>query len=409
MAYIVFDVDPPPPPPLKLLTGVVSGVGSSWQTVALDNTYTSMVVVCSPNYDKTDPPGVVRVQNASGNSFDIRVDNPCGGDPISGVTVHYMVVEEGDYNVADHGVKMEAVKYNSTATDNASSWVGESRSYINSYTSPVVLGQVMSYTDPDWSVFWCYGPTVYDPPDSTTLNMGKHVGEAADTTRANETIGYIVIETGSGIMDTLDYVAGLGADTVQGPDNSPPYTYTLSGLSSASPTAIVSQSGMDGFHGSWSLLHGSSPVTSSSLSLLVDEDQCRDLERSHTTEQVAYIVFDTPVVAAPQLLAEAGLDSQTPLVSALLQNYPNPFNPETWIPYQLKEDTDVQIRIYTATGRLVRTLDLGSKLTGAYISRERAAYWDGSNEVGEQVSSGVYFYHIQAGKFLAVRKMLVLR
>ncbi len=93
--------------------------------------------------------------------------------------------------------------------------------------------------------------------------------------------------------------------------------------------------------------------------------------------------------------------------SALLQNFPNPFNPETWIPYQLREDSEVTIRIYDATGGLVRGLELGHRSAGIYVSKDRAAYWDGRNEAGESVASGVYFYTIQAGKLAATRKMIV--
>ena len=95
--------------------------------------------------------------------------------------------------------------------------------------------------------------------------------------------------------------------------------------------------------------------------------------------------------------------------NALLQNFPNPFNPETWIPYQLKEDGEVTIRIYDATGGLVRGLELGHKSAGLYVSRDRSAYWDGRNETGEPVASGVYFYTIQAGEFAATRKMIIAR
>jgi hypothetical protein len=95
--------------------------------------------------------------------------------------------------------------------------------------------------------------------------------------------------------------------------------------------------------------------------------------------------------------------------TALLQNFPNPFNPETWIPYQLKEDGEVTIRIYDATGGLVRGLELGHKSAGLYVSRDRSAYWDGRNETGEPVASGVYFYTIQAGEFAATRKMIIAR
>ena len=93
--------------------------------------------------------------------------------------------------------------------------------------------------------------------------------------------------------------------------------------------------------------------------------------------------------------------------NALLQNFPNPFNPETWIPYQLKEENEVIVRIYSMTGELVRELNVGYKPAGFYTSRDQAVYWDGKNEAGERVSSGVYFYMIQAGKFTATRKMAI--
>ena len=98
-----------------------------------------------------------------------------------------------------------------------------------------------------------------------------------------------------------------------------------------------------------------------------------------------------------------------PKAFRLLQNYPNPFNPETWIPYQLTEAAAVQIRIYSASGQLVRTLDLGFKPADFYTSRSEAAYWDGRNDIGEQVASGLYFYHLQAGHFSGIRKMLILK
>ena len=97
----------------------------------------------------------------------------------------------------------------------------------------------------------------------------------------------------------------------------------------------------------------------------------------------------------------------TPAETALLPNYPNPFNPETWIPYRLAEDASVMLTIYDASGRSVRVLDVGHQPAAFYESRSNAAYWDGRNESGEQVASGVYFYHLSAGDFAATRKMLI--
>ena len=91
----------------------------------------------------------------------------------------------------------------------------------------------------------------------------------------------------------------------------------------------------------------------------------------------------------------------------LLANYPNPFNPETWIPYHLADASDVQIRIYDARDRVVRLLNLGHQQEGDYTNRSRAAYWDGRNDMGERVASGVYFYTLTAGDFTATRKLLI--
>lgn len=95
--------------------------------------------------------------------------------------------------------------------------------------------------------------------------------------------------------------------------------------------------------------------------------------------------------------------------TALLQNFPNPFNPETWIPYQLKNDSEVIIKIYTATGELVRELNLGYKSAGIYISQDRSAYWDGKDKFGIPVSSGVYFYTIKTKDYSAVRKLTIIK
>ena len=96
-----------------------------------------------------------------------------------------------------------------------------------------------------------------------------------------------------------------------------------------------------------------------------------------------------------------------PKETALLSNYPNPFNPETWIPYQLAEPAEVTLTIYAVDGTVVRTLVLGYQPVGIYQDKSRAVYWDGKNEVGESLASGVYFYTLTAGEFTATRKMLI--
>ena len=98
-----------------------------------------------------------------------------------------------------------------------------------------------------------------------------------------------------------------------------------------------------------------------------------------------------------------------PETTALLPNYPNPFNPETWIPYHLATDAEVTLTIYDVRGDLVRTLMFGHQPAGVYESRGRAAYWDGRNQLGEPVASGVYFYTLTAGEFTATRKLLIAK
>jgi len=116
------------------------------------------------------------------------------------------------------------------------------------------------------------------------------------------------------------------------------------------------------------------------------------------------LVFRQGIVNLQRLLALL-----LPKETALLANYPNPFNPETWIPYQLAHASEVQIGIYAINGTLVRTLSLGHQAAGIYQQRTRAAYWDGRNQLGEPVASGVYFYTLTAGDFTATRKMLIMK
>ncbi len=103
------------------------------------------------------------------------------------------------------------------------------------------------------------------------------------------------------------------------------------------------------------------------------------------------------------------LASLIPEETALLANYPNPFNPETWIPYQLAESAEVTLTIYDMNGQLVRRLVIGYQAAGMYQSRSRAVYWDGRNQLGESVASGLYFYTLTADEFSATRRMLILK
>ena len=287
-----FAVRNPPPPVLKAENGVLTEVSSNWQTVNLDHDYNNMVVVATPTLtDASQLPAVTRIRNASGNSFELKVQNP-SDQVLSGYTVHYLVVEEGVYNVGDHGIKMEAVLANSTQTAHSGNWLLENRSYAQAYTNPVVLGQIMSDNNAAWSSFWAAGDARANPPDANNFSAGKHVAQDVNTSRTTEQIGYIVLEEGSGQLNGISYRAGLGADIVQGvDDNTSGYTYSFNSLTDAS-VAILGNVAEDGGDGKWPVLFGNNAVNESQINLAVDEDQITDTERNHTTEQVAYLVMD---------------------------------------------------------------------------------------------------------------------
>lgn len=116
------------------------------------------------------------------------------------------------------------------------------------------------------------------------------------------------------------------------------------------------------------------------------------------------IVFDpsslsNPVVALGSLNVET-----TPTEFALLQNFPNPFNPETTIKYNLAEQTTVSLRIYNVVGQVVRSLVSEPQSAGRYSIR-----WNGTDDRGVSVSSGIYFYELRSGSFQDVKKLMLLK
>ena len=130
---------------------------------------------------------------------------------------------------------------------------------------------------------------------------------------------------------------------------------------------------------------------------IVDLEPLRKLKQKNPKINIDIDINAALAPSAPVLPAE----------TALLLNYPNPFNPETWIPYQLADAADVTLTIYNLQGVVVRRLVMGHRPAGFYHGRARAAHWNGRNQLGESVASGVYFYKLVAGEFSATRKMLI--
>lgn len=277
---------------LPLETGMVRSVSEAWQTVTLTETYDSMVVIATPHLPhKNALPVVTRIQNAQGNSFEVKIQNPGGSTPDT-YAVYYLVAEAGTYTTAYDGVKMEARLEPAIKTADASNWWAnkEARSLNQYYEQPVVLGQVMTAENEAWSVFWASRANhSAHPPEMDNLAAGKHKGEDFGTDRGPENIGFIVIEAGTYEVRGRQLEAGLGADIVRGPNNNG-YTYGL--IQDVAQGAVLSAAGIDGGNGYWPVLFGTYPIEPGLIRMVADEDQINDSERAHTSEQIAYLAFE---------------------------------------------------------------------------------------------------------------------
>jgi hypothetical protein len=292
---------------------VVYGVSNDWKEVTLKKKIVSPIAVCTVQYNIGEKlsPALVRMKSVLAGSFKIRLQNPSDStlDFGNGRKVHCVVVEEGSWEMRD-GRKIEAKKYLSTLTDAQGSWVGEEQTYTNSYTNPVVLGQVMSYNDNDWSVFWSRGSNRSNAPSDSTLFTGKHIGEDVDTARVPETIGYIVVETGHATSNGIEIETKRGRDIVIGYVEGKGRVYTFdTPFSTAPAVAVLSQVAMDHGNGSWAVL--AKVLSGTTMRVAVDEDQIGDNERKHgtgknsRTEELDYIVFSA---AGPVSLVSVAAD-----------------------------------------------------------------------------------------------------
>ena len=167
-------------------------------------------------------------------------------------------------------------------------------------------------------------------------------------------------------------------------------------------TRVAEAVDSNNFHATWADMNRQAVVSAGDMLTIEVRDTMGDLIR---TLQHEITTRDIHRAFTELRLTPADL---IPKSTVLLANYPNPFNPETWLPYQLANDAEVTIRIYSSAGHLVRHLDLGFQQAGYYIGKARAAYWDGRNDLGERLASGVYFYQLSTGESsVTIRKMVI--
>ncbi len=279
---------------IRIETGVIPAVGENWQTIQLEKTYRDMVVVATPHLNDQDyQPVVTRIKNTTETSFDIRIQVP-GGSTADTYPVYFMVAEAGVYTEEYDGVNMEVHKFSSAYTSEDANWWSSRQSidYENTYQQPIVIGQVMSYNDPRWSVFYASGSSSSSPPDNADLYISKHVGEDAEVDRVNEMLGYIVIEAGNYELGTIPFEAGITENTIAGLSGSSTFMgYNHDTNLPNANGAVFAIAGINGGNGGWPVLYGRTPILDGSLKLIFDEDQLYDEERGHTSEEVAYLAF----------------------------------------------------------------------------------------------------------------------
>lgn len=281
-------------------------------------TYISPVVVCTVAYANNTRPVVARIDSVTSDGFDLWLENP-SGRTVAADAVHWIVMEEGEWEV--DGIKYEAVRFNSTVTDHNRAWTGENVTYGHEYENPVVIGQVMSSNDDDWSVFWCRGRSRGHPPSSGELWIGKTVCEDPDRTRADETLGYIVFEQGRHTIAGVAIDAQLSADRFIGVTSSPRSAPFLEAFTTKPQVVLATRAGCDGTDGGWTVLDGNAPADTTQVWLAIDEDQLRNNERGHTTEQNGIVAFETVVTTpAPE---------DSPIVALIVADPSNPTNEDT--------------------------------------------------------------------------------
>ncbi|MEM7215424.1 MAG: hypothetical protein AAF423_07775 [Pseudomonadota bacterium] len=306
----------------------IPSVGAGFQTVNFENSYTNAVPACTYNLPSgSDPPAVIRIQSIGSGSMQIRLQQPRNSSTVTANTVYCLVAEEG-VSILPDGRRIEARTVLSTTTHGRFTPLGfgggspatmqNVSGLFSGFSSAIALGQVISFNDANFSSFHANDcENRNNPPFLSGFGDGICVTKIITedngvTTRANETLGMIVIERGTGSYEGIAYEAALGPDSVRGTGNGT----TNYALSANFEFAAATLTGTDGGDGGWAVFSGGSAVGGSTLGLAIDEDLINDGERNHTTEQVAYFA----VRRLPVFTASKTVDRPT-VAQVLTLNY----------------------------------------------------------------------------------------
>ena len=324
-------------PDLEVIT--IPNVGASFQVINLQNTYSSAIPICTynlPSYSAGagPSPAAVRIRNVTSNSFEVSIIKPQSfsansNGPLTPGTVHCFITDTGSFTSP---FIYEAASIVSTGTNGqnvAGTWGTANMQDVSAahaaIANPVVMGQVITSNDAEYSTFWSSGNSFANPPSSGQIFVGKQIGNDA-LPRANETLGYIVVDGNStGNINGVDYAFSLGADAIRGVTAPGSYAFTKTYRH-----GIAVHTAMDGGNGGWAVLFGATPLAGNAILLGVDED----IDRAHTTENVVYWVFDPVNVAELDVTVDDGNVNYTPnttvvYTAVVTNNGPNVANTVT--------------------------------------------------------------------------------
>ena len=225
-------------------------------------------------------------------------------------------------------------------------------------------------------------------PIAVTVVVAKGVARAGSLMRLDATISAVIDSTG--LMQVNPNWTVANGDTLRLSVNV--------GLEGLEVTADISE--LDSTQSLVSLTTDRNGVYTAEISISEDNTALNGVKHILVTARDEVGNFT-------QLIVTSTLNNR--YITELLPNYPNPFNPETWIPYRLGKDAEVTLTIYDASGDVVRQFDLGYQPAGTYETRSRAVYWNGTNDFGETVANGVYFYSLSTSDYSHTRKAIILK
>ncbi len=295
-------------------------------------------------------------------------------------------------------------------------WEGESGSYNRDYQSPMEVGeartwQLAIYTDkPDSQMTLSWENAIEQMPADTMFYI-RRLEDNRNSWQDMRQMQFVNVNAHSqftkilfeiraerfkmSLPEDISVIAGEKQVTIKWAANDNPFITGYTIFHSVAHDSILAPGD--------NLQLAPSKHLESNVNQFIDTD----VEEEATYTYQVSVHFKT----GAELKSELFTVTVLPFIknTRLLQSYPNPFNPDTWIPYELKKETRVTIDIYNVNGHLMRTLDIGVQSRGRYISKDKAAHWDGRLEFGERAASGVYFYVMRTKNFFATRKMVILK